>query len=252
MTRSSRQRSIVPLGLFAVAVALGFAFGSAIGVEPAPERARASQADGAPIALFRAEPLDPAPADPFDLDPLTAPPPFDCPACAVETVRLAGGDAVALRVERTPSLQLSGEEIAFLELAEAAESVGDGARGPDPRPAVFAVFETAARARLEALERSAARTWFLVRIGERPVDLVRPLGWTRGIRLGVFADDPAREAFVETLPFSAAPTRHPTRDAPDPAPNDRTPPPIDPSRPRGRHPLEPGHPVPVVQRERPE
>ena len=49
------------------------------------------------IGLYPVELVDPAPVDPFEIDPLLAPAPLDCGDCRERTIGLAGGDVVTIR-----------------------------------------------------------------------------------------------------------------------------------------------------------
>ena len=63
------------------------------------------------------------------------------------------------------------------------------------------MLEAEGREAWSAFATQYARHFVLVEIEGRPVDLIRPLGWARGLRIGVFDDDRRRDAFVRTLPF---------------------------------------------------
>ncbi len=158
------------------------------------------------LALRPVELLDPAPTDPFDTDPLLAAPPPACSDCVERRVVLPGGDVVTVRAGREPALRLPPEAVAFVELASEGggplpEAVaGDEVRGPE-RFGVYAVLEGAGREAWGTFAQAHARHWVLVELGGEAVDLVRPLGWSRGLRIGVFEDEAARAAFVRDLPF---------------------------------------------------
>lgn len=154
-----------------------------------------------PVAL-----VDPAPADPFDTDPLLAPPALDCPACALRRIELPGGDVVTLRVDPEAPLHLAPARVEAVELAVEAAAEGGG----PVRYAVHAVLDEAGREAWLGFAVAHARQFVLVEIGERPVDLVRPLGWARGVRIGVFEDEAARAAFVRDLPFVRRPASRAT------------------------------------------
>lgn len=226
-------------GLIALAVGLALGLGSAFALGVVAGE------DEAAIVVRRVELVDPEPDDPFDLDPLFAPGPVrgkepktgdragardtvEAASTARErTVELAGGDVVKIRIADTEPLELHDEDIAFVELAEAA--IGEDGRaeaeGSDPedarnatdaepaasgppellveRFAVYAVLSDSGRAAWAPFTADHANAYLLVEIAGRPVDLVRPLGWTRGLRIGVFADEPVRSHYVAALPFAA-------------------------------------------------
>lgn len=153
------------------------------------------------LTLRPVELVDPAPADPFDADPLLAPPALGCEDCTVRRVELPGGDVVTLRIEPKAMLRLEPKRVAAIELA--VEGAADAA--PSERYAAYAVLDEAGREAWLGFAVAHARQFVLVEIGGRPVDLVRPLGWARGLRIGVFEDETARDAFVRTLPFGRRP-----------------------------------------------
>ncbi|MBK7952367.1 MAG: hypothetical protein IPK00_27350 [Deltaproteobacteria bacterium] len=226
-------------GLIALALGLALGLGSALALGVVAGE------DEAAIVVLPVELVDPAPDDPFDLDPLFAPGPVrgkepqagagkgaraavDAASAAHErTVELAGGDVVTIRLLDAKALVLHDEDIAFVELAEAAigEDGPAEAEGSDPedarnvtdaeseaggasallgeRFAVYAVLSDAGRAAWAPFAADHANAYLLVEIAGRPVDLVRPLGWTRGLRIGVFADEPVRSHYVAALPFAA-------------------------------------------------
>jgi hypothetical protein len=182
------------------------------------------------IALYPVELIDPAPDDPFDTDPLFAPAPLDCDPCRERTVQLVGGDRVTIRSASKPGLVLHREDVEFLELsdrgrsaqaddgddsepAERAEAVAEdaaaertaalSAEAPD-RFAVYSVLGTTAREAWTAFAVEHARQFVLVELEGRPVDLIRPLGWSRGLRVGVFETEAQRTAYLQTIPFSSA------------------------------------------------
>ncbi len=68
---------------------------------------------------------------------------------------------------------------------------------------MYAVLDRSGREALSTFAGEHARRFVLVEIDGRPVDLFRPLGWARGMRIGVFDDERRRDMFVEALPFSA-------------------------------------------------
>ena len=191
------------------------------------------------IALYPVELVDPAPDDPLDVDPLFAPPPLDCEDCRERTVQLVGGDRITIRVAVKPGLVLHRGDVDFLELsdrgqparagegedaspapAESAKSAeGDDIANADSaaaertaalsaaspeRFAVYAVLGTAARKAWAAFAVEHARQFVLVELEGHPVDLIRPLGWSRGLRVGVFETAEQRKAYLQTLPFGAA------------------------------------------------
>lgn len=173
------------------------------------------------ITLRPVELVDPAPADPFETDPLLAPPALDCEDCALRRVELPGGDVVTVRGDSKATLRLAPAVVSSIEravergpagpvaadeAADARAAVGDGSAGVPgasgiERYAVYAVLDEAGSEAWRRFAVAHARQLVLVEIGGRPVDLVRPLGWSRGLRIGVFADEAAREAFVRALPF---------------------------------------------------
>ena len=165
------------------------------------------------LALRPVELLDPAPTDPFETDPLLAAPPPPCADCVERRVELPGGDVVTVRAEREPALRLAPGDVAFVELAnEGGDPLAAPGGAPDGAPplalpevperfGVYAVLGESGREAWRAFAAEHARHWVLVEIGGEAVDLVRPLGWTRGVRIGVFEDEAAREAFVAGLPF---------------------------------------------------
>lgn len=159
------------------------------------------------LALRPVELLDPASSDPFDTDPLLGPPPPACQDCVERRVALPGGDVVTVRGDRKPSLRLAPESVAFVELeseggASPEEAPGSGERSVvGERFGVYAVLDDAGREAWRVFAAEHARQFVLVEIGGEVVDLVRPLGWSRGLRIGVFEDEATRDAFVRTLPF---------------------------------------------------
>lgn len=154
------------------------------------------------IALYPVELLDPAASDPLDTDPLFAPAPLDCVDCVERRVALPGGDVATVRAAREPALRLADDQVAFVELASEG---GDDRMGPgtatEERFGVYAVLEDEGREAWSAFATTYARHFVLVEVEGRPVDLVRPLGWARGLRIGVFDDARRRAAFVRALPF---------------------------------------------------
>ena len=154
------------------------------------------------IALYPVEVLDPAASDPFDTDPLLAPAPLDCVDCVERRVALPGGDVATVRAAREPALRLADDQVAFIELASegAGDELGSGT-ATEERFGVYAVLEDEGREAWSTFATEYARHFVLVEIEGKPVDLVRPLGWARGLRIGVFEDEPHRDAFVRTLPF---------------------------------------------------
>lgn len=178
------------------------------------------------IGLRPVEVLEPKSGDPFELDPLLAPASLACSPCREWEVVLAGGDVVRVRGADGPALRIPGEQVSFVELAQAssgaevdvgsdvARARAEAASGPIPssdpvfeRLGVFAVLEPAGREAWSAFASEHAKHFVLVEVDGRPVDLFRPLGWTRGLRLGVFADEAAGEAFVAELRFVRARSR---------------------------------------------
>jgi hypothetical protein len=158
--------------------------------------------ESAGIALYPVELLDPAASDPFDTDPLLAPAPVDCVDCIERRVALPGGDVATVRAAREPVLRLADDQVAFVELASEG---GDDVMGPgtatEEHFGVYAVLEEEGREAWSAFATRYARHFVLVEIEGRPVDLIRPLGWARGLRIGVFEDERQRDAFIRTLPF---------------------------------------------------
>ena len=148
--------------------------------------------------------LDPAARDPLDTDPLFAPAALECTDCVEREVVLPGGDVARVRAAKEPSLRLSDDQIAFVELASEGgnELAGPGTAAQE-RFGVYAVLEDEGREAWSELATAYARHFVLVEIDGRPVDLVRPLGWSRGLRIGVFEDELQRDAFVLSLPFSS-------------------------------------------------
>ena len=117
-----------------------------------------------------------------------------------------------MRAAGEPALRLAEDQVAFVELA--SEGGGDGVgpgTTPEERFGVYAVLEDEGREAWSVFATRYARHFVLVEIEGRPVDLVRPLGWSRGLRIGVFDDERQRETFVRTLPF---PQRAPVADEP--------------------------------------
>ncbi|MEZ4331993.1 MAG: hypothetical protein R3F35_09560 [Myxococcota bacterium] len=201
---SSSARNARRILLAAVAVA-GLTIGSGrVGCE-----------DEVGIDLYPVELVDPAPDEPFAIDPLLAPRPLDCDGCVARTVVLAGGDQVLVRADAEPAVRLRAGDVAFVELGEPVsgddagrDAIGaeEQATGPSfaeaaPRFAVFAVLTPSGRARWTAFAESNANRFVLVEIEGRAVDLFRPLGWSRGLRIGVFDDAERRDRFVSTLRF---------------------------------------------------
>lgn len=156
------------------------------------------------IGLYPVELVDPAPSDPFETDPLLAPATLDCGDCRERTIRLAGGDVVTIRSAPKPALLLTGDQVDFIELSSAAGGEPDsGEEEPEERFGVYAVLDRSGREAFSKFAGEHARRFVLVEIDGRPVDLFRPLGWSRGMRIGVFDDEQRRDMFVEALPFSA-------------------------------------------------
>jgi hypothetical protein len=164
------------------------------------------------IGLRPVELLDPRPGDPFDTDPLLTPAPLACSPCREWEVVLASGDVVRVRGADVPSLRIRGEDVSFVELAQASSGVEvglesvertetDPAKRDSERLGVFAVLEPAGRDAWSVFASEHAKHFVLVEVDGRPVDLFRPLGWARGLRLGVFADEAAGLAFVAELGF---------------------------------------------------
>lgn len=164
------------------------------------------------LALRPVELLDPAPSDPFDTEALLAPPALDCEGCSERRIELPGGDVVTIRGAEEPALRLAPDAVEFIELASEggeARAEGEAVEGeawagsaaPPERFGVYAVLDEGARERWREFAVEHARHFVLVEVGGEPVDLVRPLGWSRGLRIGVFEDEAARDAFVRTLPF---------------------------------------------------
>ena len=154
------------------------------------------------IGLYPVELVDPAPEDPFEIDPLLAPPPLDCGDCRERTIGLAGGDVVTIRSAPDPTLLLRADQVAFVELSSAAG--GEPAACEEEEGERFGVYAVLDRSGREAWAEFAgehSRRFILVEIDGRPVDLFQPLGWSRGLRIGVFADEARRDAFVAALPF---------------------------------------------------
>lgn len=184
-------------------VVLGILLGIAVG--------HTGCVEGSGIALYPVELLDPAASDPFDTDPLLAPAPLDCVDCVERRVALPGGDVATVRAAKKPVLRLAEDQVAFVELA--SEGGGD-LMGPgtatEERFGVYAVLEAEGREAWSGFATQYARHFVLVEIEGRPVDLIRPLGWARGLRIGVFDDERRREAFLRTLPF---PKREPEKNA---------------------------------------
>ncbi len=188
---------IVWIGCLSLAgLGLGLAFASG-GGEPV-------------IGLYPVELVDPAPLDPFEIDPLLAPAPLDCGDCRERTIGLAGGDIVTVRSAPEPTLLLRADQVAFVELSSAAggePAAGEEAEGE--RFAVYAVLDRSGREAWGAFAVEHSRRFILVEIDGRPVDLFQPLGWSRGLRIGVFADEARRDAFVAALPFHTKERRGP-------------------------------------------
>ncbi len=158
------------------------------------------------LTLRPAELVDPAPTDPFDLDPLLAAPPIECEECTLQRIELPGGDVVTVRIDRSATLRLAPDRIESIELAVEGTGTGEAAEGLE-RYSVHALLDEAGREAWRGFAVKHARRFVLVEIGERPVDLVRPLGWARGLRIGVFEDEAARAAFVRALPFGRGAAR---------------------------------------------
>jgi hypothetical protein len=158
------------------------------------------------LALRPVELVDPAPSDPFDIDPLLGPPALDCDACAERRIELPGGDVVTIRGADEPALRIAPEAVAFVELASEGGEGDDGVSSVE-RFGVHAVLDEGAREAWRVFAAEHARQFVLVEIGGRPVDLVRPLGWSRGLRIGVFEDEAARDAYLRTLPFERSAER---------------------------------------------
>jgi len=165
---------------------------------------------GGSITLEPVVLVDPAPDDPFDLDPLLAPRPLACEDCPERRIRLAGGDEVTIRATQAPPIRLASDQVEFLELASAVDTPSNtlsNAPPDDPfetapedaRLGVFAVLAPAARAAWESFAADPAHRFVLVAIDGRPTDLIRPAGWSHGFRLAVFRDERSRAAFVESL-----------------------------------------------------
>ena len=155
------------------------------------------------IGLYPVELVDPAPVDPFELDPLLAPAPLDCGDCRERTIGLAGGDVVTIRSAPEPTLLLRADQVAFVELSSAAG--GEPAASEEvegERFGVYAVLDRSGREAWGAFAGEHSKRFILVEIDGRPVDLFQPLGWSRGLRIGVFADEARRDAFVAALPFN--------------------------------------------------
>lgn len=147
----------------------------------------------------------PALADPLDVEgPFALAGESDCAACPIRAVSLVGGDVVRVRLRDAPALELDRDAIAAIEL------VDEGARPEaDPalvRLAVHAIVDDEDHAAWEAFAARHARDLLLVEFDGRAVDLVRPLGATRTIRIGIFDSQAARAAYVATLPFRLRPT----------------------------------------------
>lgn len=213
-------------GLLALGMGIVLGLGSALAL------GGVAGEDEAAIVVRPVELVDPAPEDPFDLAPLFAPGPSrgtesqkaeaddvgegEVPsdanaserAARTRTVELAGGDIVTVRLRDEPPLVLEDDDIAFVELAEAA--IGDDGRAEaeagaplGERFAVYAVLADSGRAAWTPFAADHANEFLLVELAGRPVDLVRPLGWTRGLRIAVFPDELTRTHFVATLPFDS-------------------------------------------------
>ncbi len=180
---------------FGARVVLGILLGLAAGHTGCVERTG--------IALYPVELLDPAASDPLETDPLFAPAPIDCVDCVERRVTLPGGDVATVRGAREPALRLADGQVDFVELASEG---GSDAMGPgtevEERFAVYAVLGDEGREAWSAFATTYARNFVLVEIEGRPVDLVRPLGWARGLRIGVFDDERRRDAFFRALPFA--------------------------------------------------
>ena len=186
MLRSLRIAWIGCLSLAGLGLGLAFARGDGASV----------------IGLYPVELVDPAQEDPFEIDPLLAPPPLECGDCRERTIGLAGGDVVTIRSAPQPTLRLTGDQVDFVELSSAAG--GEPAAGEESageRFGVYAVLDRSGREAWAEFAKEHARRFVLVEIDGRPVDLFQPLGWSRGLRIGVFADETRRDAFIAALPF---------------------------------------------------
>ncbi|MFO0690233.1 MAG: hypothetical protein U0900_16155 [Myxococcota bacterium] len=222
---------------------LALVAGTVLGVATAVALGVGAFEQAAAIVVRPVELVDPAPDDPFDLDPRFAPgppsrpeaapgpgpgpdsgPPADS-AAGPDTVELAGGDVVTIRALDERPLRLTQEDVAFVELAESA--LGEDGRldadsldefderdesdveadihavtvagGAGAHFAVYAVLSESGREAWAPFAAKHANDFLLVEIADRPVDLVRPLGWSRGLRIGVFADELERTRYVESL-----------------------------------------------------
>lgn len=137
----------------------------------------------------------PASEDPFDLEePFALARGEACEACAQREVALPAGDVVRVRLPGEPAFELEGDAIAGIELVEEGDA-------KVLRPAVHAIVAESARADWEAFAARHARAHLLVELDGEVVDLIRPLAATRTIRIGIFASEAARAAYVAGLPF---------------------------------------------------
>ena len=160
------------------------------------------------IGLYPVELVDLAPSDPFETDPLLAPATLDCGDCRERTIHLAGGDVVTIRSASKPALLLTGDQVDFIELSSAVGGDPDGGEeAVEERFGVYAVLDRTGREAFSAFAGEHARRFVLVEIDGRPVDLFQPLGWSRGMRIGVFDDERRRDMFVEALPFASREVR---------------------------------------------
>lgn len=189
-------------------------FGAALACATAVALGVGAFEEEALIVVRPVELVDPALEDPFDLDPLFAP--GRGARSEERSVVLAGGDRVTLRIADGPILRLGDDDVDFIELADAA--LGEAGE-PDAvaaragaRFAVYAVLTGPGREAWLPFAARHATDFLLVELAARPVDLVRPLGWSRGLRIGVFADERSRLRYVESLDLKT----HSTTDrAPD-------------------------------------
>lgn len=152
--------------------------------------------------------VEPAPDEPFATDPLFAPDLAECGDRPEREVVLASGEKVRIRAlidgEAEP-LFVASSDVAFVELDEGTEVAREEGVDPSAAPqrhAAYAVLEGEGQTAWAAFATTHAQRYVLVAVGDRPVDLFRPLGWTRGVRLGVFPDADARARFVAELPFA--------------------------------------------------
>lgn len=173
------------------------------------------------LDVFPVELVDPAPDELFATHPLLAPEPLDCEDCRERRVVLAGGDVVVVRAPASPALRLGADDVAFIELGEpvagdelfAAGGPADEPSGASTRFAVYAVLTPAGREKWTAFAAAHANRPVLVELEGRPVDLFRPLGWSRGLRIGVFDDAGRRDRFVSALSFERRPRSGSTKPA---------------------------------------